>query len=340
MRICLVTTTIHVPSVLALYRACDPQVEIIVAGDRGAPHDEIRGVMEPLGNATYLSDDDQERMGTRVSGVIGWRKIQRRNLALLEAIRRRPDAIVTIDDDNIPADRSYFGQIADALGRPFDGLAFRSDDGWFNAGEMLTPRVWHRGFPYSKRGAPHLSATSLVGAEVGVIAGLWLGDPDIDAMTRIHEGPLATDVSVLAQRPVAVELGTYSPFNSQNTAFLAELAPLMAVLVGVGRYDDIWASYIAQRIMRETGHVVTFGPPFVWQERNLQDLFKNLEDEILGMRGTDRFVAALDAAEIEGEDVVGRLRSLYRWLAKSEDVPPAVTELGLAWCDDVEDALG
>jgi hypothetical protein len=178
-----------------------------------------------------------------------------------------------------------------------------------------------------------------VDATVGVTAGLWLGDPDVDAMTRIHEGPVVTDVSLLAQKAVAAQPGTYTPFNSQNTAFLAELAPLMAVHVGVGRYDDIWASYIAERIMHDTGHVVTYGAPFVWQERNAQNLFRNLKDEVMGMEQTDLFVKILDDAPLEGEGVLERLRSLYQWLSKFDEIPEVVSEFGLAWCSDVEDAL-
>lgn len=340
MRICLITTTVNVPEVLELYRACGPDVEFIVAGDRRSPHGEIRALLDSLGNSTYLSDEDQERAGTRVSDLIGWRSIQRRNLALLEAIRRRPDVIVTIDDDNIPVGGDYFATIERVLGRPFRGLAMRSHGGWFNAGELVAPRVWHRGFPYSRRTPPQLTSRASTSSTVGVLAGLWLGDPDIDAMTRIHEGPVVTDVSVLAQQAVIAESGAYAPFNSQNTAFRAELAPLMAVLPGVGRYDDIWAAYLAQRIMRETGHVVAFGPPFVWQERNAQNLFRNLKDEILGMETTDQFVGALEGAPVKGHGVVDRLRSLYQWLASVEAVPEVVSTFGLAWCDDVEEALG
>jgi hypothetical protein len=339
MRICLITTTIQPPSVLALYRRFGPDVEFIVAGDRGGPHDDIRRTLDAAGPATYLTDRDQEAMGTRCSEIIGWRKIQRRNLALLEAIRRRPDAIVTIDDDNIPASPTYFDDIRAGLSQPFNGLGFESHAGWFNIGELLTPKTWHRGFPYSRRQPASLSARPVVDGRVGVVAGLWLGDPDVDAMTRIHEGPVITDVSLLANPSVAAAPGCYSPFNSQNTAFLAELAPLMAVHVGVGRYDDIWASYIAERVMHETGHLVTYGAPFVWQERNAQNLWKNLKDEVMGMEETDRFIAVLEEASLDGDTVLDRLRSVYRWCQKFDQVPTIVSDFGLAWCDDVEDAL-
>lgn len=339
MQICLITTTIRRPEVLGLYRSLGPDVDIIVAGDRRSPHDEIRALLEPLGRATYLSDADQERMDTRCSTIIGWNKIQRRNLALLHAIRRRPDVIVTVDDDNIPVGTDYFSRIEAVLGQPFNGLAMQSHGDWFNSGELVTPRVWHRGFPYSLRGQAQLSGQAVVDQSVGVLAGLWLGDPDVDAMTRINESPIVTDMSIMAQQVVVAAPGTYTPFNSQNTAYLASLAPLMAVLPGVGRYDDIWAAYLAERIMRETRHVVAFGPPFVWQERNAQNLWRNLRDELMGMEQTDRFVSVLDEAPLDGDNIIDMLRSLYLWIAKHDDIPPAVSEMGLAWCDDVVEAL-
>lgn len=52
MKIALISTTINVPRVLALYRAFGPEVEIIVAGDRKTPHDETRALLGPL-NARY-----------------------------------------------------------------------------------------------------------------------------------------------------------------------------------------------------------------------------------------------------------------------------------------------
>ncbi len=339
MRICLISTTIHVPTVLDLYRRSGPEVEMIIAGDRKSPHAEIRQYLDRIGGATYLSDSDQEKMGTRSSEIIGWNKIMRRNLALLEAIRRKPDVIVTIDDDNIPVDTNYFADVEAAFSHPFDGLAFTSAPGWFNAGELLTPRVFHRGFSYSKRQEPTLSARPITDAKVGVLAGLWLGDPDIDAMTRIHDGPIATGASMLAERLVVAAADSYSPFNTQNTAVLGELAPLLLCCVDIGRYDDIWASYVAERVFRETGHVVAYGKPFVWQERNAQNLWNNLKDEMFGMQATDAFVSTIEAAPIEGSTVVEKLRSVYRWIGKHDEFPKIVSELGEAWCADVEDAL-
>ena len=79
-------------------------------------------------------------------------------------------------------------------------------------------------------------------AKIGVVAGLWAGDPDIDAMTRIAIRPAAYSWARLVDEGIAVSPAAYAPYNTQNTAFHAELIPLMYVWVGVGRYDDIWSS--------------------------------------------------------------------------------------------------
>ena len=42
--------------------------------------------------------------------------------------------------------------------------------------------------------------------------------------------------------------GTWSPFNSQNTALSAKIIPAYPLSPKVGRYDDIWASYVIYRI--------------------------------------------------------------------------------------------
>jgi hypothetical protein len=86
---CLITTTIHTPNVLRLYRASDPDVLMIIAGDLQSPHDEIRALCKELGNAQYLDPFTQQGLGYACSEVIGFRSIQRRNIALLEALSSR-----------------------------------------------------------------------------------------------------------------------------------------------------------------------------------------------------------------------------------------------------------
>jgi len=339
MKICVISTTINVPTVFELYRALDAEIDIIVTGDQKTPAAEADRVLRAVGGR-YLDVAAQEALSSVSSPIIGWNTIRRRNIALLEAIRTKPDVIVTVDDDNIPVGRDYFDILRAKFEAPFNGLTVNGKSGWFDAGMLLQPQTPHRGFPYSKRHIDlGLSFSHVTGARVGVVAGLWLGDPDIDAATRIVNAPQVLNFSELARSGLAVKPGCFTPFNSQNTAFRAELAPLMAVWIQIGRYDDIWAAYLAQRVMMESGDHVLFGPPYVWQERNVHNLLRDLKDEIYGMETTDRFVQDLMSLDLGSGTVLDKMRNGYRQLQNKDYIPEPMRKFGLAWCEDVENAL-
>jgi hypothetical protein len=341
MKTALVTTTIRVPHVLALYRQLGQSVRIFVAGDHGTPDAEVRALLDGLGDAVYLGAEDQQRLGYECSDPIGWHTLARRNIATLEAIRWGAEVVVTIDDDNIPFERTYFEDFRRLFTGPFDGLAVNTESGWFDAGAMLEPVVGHRGFPYEHR---HTGLRAhfkpVTGVNVGVAAGLWLGDPDIDAIERLVARPWVRATTDLARAGVIVAPGCYAPFNTQNTAFCGQLAPLLMVLPGVGRYEDIWASYIAERVMAATRYRVHFGGPFVFQERNQHDLWRDLRAEQLGMEIGTRFAEDLGECEVTGDDLLADLRSVYSHLRTLDYVPSLVSDVGDAWCADVERARG
>ncbi len=336
MKTALITTTIRVPEVLRDYRKLDPEAFFFIAGDRKTPHRELEDFTRSLGHARYYSDSDQEKLGYESSEVIGWNKIMRRNIALLEAIKWGADVIVTVDDDNHPLDPDYFGTFRNILTRPFSGLCVSSKSGWFNAGEWLTPRVYHRGFPHPLRHqAPGLETKKVSGMRVGIAAGMWLGDPDIDAVERLALRPMVEGVSSELKAGVVLEHGCVGPFNTQNTAFVRALAPLMMVFVGVGRFDDIFASFVAQKLMSGEGFHVHYGQPMVRQDRNEQDLIRNLEDEIFGMRHTLRFWKDLSAFDPGAGSIPEKLGRLGNEFKKWDYLPPVMAEQTAAWCRDL-----
>jgi hypothetical protein len=338
-RLALVTTTIRVPEVLRLYRALAPEITIFIVGDRRSPHAEIRTLAREI-DAVYLSDEDQIALGHQCCEVIGWNVIARRNVGLLEAIRSGADVFLSVDDDNIPCGGEYFSDLHRILGRPFNGLAVGDSSGWVDLGQFLTPPVHHRGFPYGERQRVFDPIVKpVVGRRVGVAAGLWLGDPDVDAVERLANHPLMFDLPEIMRAGFVLEKGAWSPFNSQNTAFVRAVAPVMMVLPPLDRYDDIWGSYVAQRVLQEQDYAVHFGRPFVWQQRNPHDLLKDLASELHGARHTDRFVADLAAATTRGSDTISQLRSLFEAMRSWEHVPKQTVEFGIAWCADLDRVL-
>lgn len=335
MKTALILTTINVPKVLALYRQIGPEVQFFVAGDEKTPP-ETAEFCKTLGNCEYYSPARQRELGHACSPLIDWNCIQRRNIALLEALKWGADVIVTIDDDNLPMTPGYFGEFEQNLMAPFNGL--RVDPGvWFNVGALADPFFIHRGFPIGQ--LPNCySVKSAIDARVGVSAGVCLGDPDISAVDRISQAPISHRANEILKSGVVFkpQWKNWTVFNSQNTAFLRELAPAMFMLPGIGRYDDIYASLICQRVMRERKLHVHFGQPFVWQERNAHDLIKDLKAEIFGMENIVSFADELNGISF-GKDVtvVGMVRAVYNALAQF--LPSAYA--GLAFCDDCEKIL-
>ena len=355
MKIALITTTIHVPHVLRLYRAyAGPEVCFFVAGDRKSPHGEIEALCAEIGNAEYQA-------WTVLTKLVDMTSIRyltarpyapyfsscRRNIALLAALKWGADVIVTIDDDNIPIDGAHFAHFECRFyEEPFNGL--QATGPWFDPGCLTLPPVHHRGLPhaYRVRDVPSV-LRPITGAKVGVAAGLWLGDPDIDAVDRIAGAPRVHGIAEIARAGVVVDpRQTWTVFNSQNTAFVRELAPAMMMLPGVGRHEDIFASLICQRVMRERGYVTHFGLPLVYQQRNEHDLMDDLAAETFGMRHTLAFAEFLDGltcSELDGSalDAVRAIYDRMRELPWMRTWTPVslIREAGLAWCDDVEKVL-
>ena len=348
MNITLITTTIYNPVVLELYRQMGPDVRFVIAGDKKTPHDQVRELCESLGNAVYLSPDDQDALSYESLAITPWNCIMRRNIALLEAIRGGADVVVTIDDDNIPVKpRCYFPWFEQLLSTSYTGLLAggattitqqHGPQSWFNIGDFVDPPIAHRGFPsYELPWGNEMAGVT--DARIGVVAGLWYGDPDINAAERLVRGPEVLGWSPVVNNGLAVGLGTWAPFNSQNTAYLGRLAPLMAVLPFVGRYDDIWASYIAERIMWEQGYHVCYGPPFTWQERNEQSVMRNLKDEVYGMEHTLQFCLWLGELELGDGSPVEMLGRVWDAAQALDWLPQRLRDFGLAWVRDLERVL-
>lgn len=332
----IVTTTIHLPVALEGYvnqvrRRGTRQVSLLVVGDKRTPP-ETEAWLQRLdageGWITYLSPQAQATWLRRfpdLDRLLPWNSIQRRNVGYLIAAEQGAEIIVSIDDDN------YVGEDAfvDAhriIGTTRELDIVQSSNGWFNVCAMLQTQpdveIVPRGFLQSLRLAtPQLTRQRRTG-KVAINAGLWLGDPDVDAASRLVApaqviGP-AADVSF----PVALAPGTMCPFNSQNTAFDVRLLPCIYLIVmggryrgmTLGRYDDIWMSYFAKHLLDHMGDVVTFGGPFVHQRRNPHDVLEDLAGEVPGMMLSEIIVKALQTVEIHESSYLGAYLELIATL--------------------------
>ncbi|GAB5471195.1 MAG: hypothetical protein Kilf2KO_42250 [Rhodospirillales bacterium] len=340
-KIACVMPTVYVPTVLRFYREIAPDMEFFVVGDVQAPDEEIRAFLETVQPARYYSAEDQRALGYDSCELLAWRHPGRRSIGVLEAVKAGADIVVNADDDNTAIKHSYFEDYERLVGASFTGLQASSDTGWVDAAWFLQPPVHHRGFPHQlwhPFSPPEVG--SVVNARIGVAAGLWLGDPDIDAVTRIVNRPACMTASPVTDSGFVVNPTCYSPFNVQNMAFIRELLPAMVMLTPYGRYDDIWCSYIAERVMRDHDWAVHYGQPYVWQERlggRDKRLMKDLTDEVEGMKSTLEFTQRLDDMTLPGTSIIDDVAHLHEELAKSPFGRAA--ELGAAWVRDCERVL-
>jgi hypothetical protein len=343
----LITTTINVPHVLSQWATGMRRGDcIIVAGDQKSPYEEIRALLREIDTrysvkAVYLRPEAQNQWS--VSEVIGWNCIQRRNIALLEAIALNPKYILTIDDDNAPTQRNQVERLVQVFENPKNEHDFsKTNTGWYNPGRscmtMDYRSVTHRGFPLSQRHIRPL-ITAAEKCEIGVAAMLWTGAPDIDAVERIVSDP---EITRIYHDDVVVVPGVWAPFNTQATMFRAELAPAMFMWPHVGRYDDIWASYLTRAVMDELGWGAYYGHPVVHQDRNPHDLIKDLKAEIFGMEHNETIINALRTEYITDQknDVLAMTQKLFDSVDDTDVLPHNTVRSFQHWLKDVRRAQG
>ncbi len=314
----VVTTTIRVPRLLEAYLNDAKKfgrkiAQVVVAGDKKTPPAAAvfcKALSKKSGiPVIYLSPADQDHYlekYPRLKKFLPWNCIQRRNVALLYAYEKSSaDILVTLDDDNFLSEPDYFRHHSH-LGNIINIDAASSSTGWWNVCEMLKEKrgylFYHRGYPLSKRWLPREKIkTRKVRGRAVVNAGLWLDDPDVDALTRLAFPVCATGRSLKFKNRKACDSGTWCPFNSQNTAMVREILPAYFLAPFIGRFDDIWASYIVRRISDHLGHYVTYGSPLVLQKRNPHDYMKDFADERFGLSHNEVFLEALLACPLKGK---------------------------------------
>tara|TARA_Y100000031_G_C8189673_1_gene370756 strand:+ start:267 stop:1316 length:1050 start_codon:yes stop_codon:yes gene_type:complete len=219
------------------------------------------------------------------SESIGWNKIMRRNIALLKAIEKEPDFILMIDDDNVPSD-DYFNIWHKIITNPSKKLEVinKNNSCWYNYLESSDAiiNIYPRGYPLIFRGQEsniNISSQSVFPEEIGLYQGISLGDPDIDAITRI-----------MYPKPIGeIRIKNYcckniwSPYNTQNTMFSKILFPLAFVWPRCGRYDDIYSSFAWQKYLFNNDLFVHVGDSVNMQYRGKRDIFIDFQMEVEGM---------------------------------------------------------
>jgi hypothetical protein len=254
-----------------------------------------------------------------LDNYLPYNSVQRRNVGMLYAYEIDCGTIITVDDDNYLLEPNLL-EAHLRVGSVAQLKSYSSSSGWLNPCQFLTVTPdfapYHRGFPISKRFVKTSLAETPVTGRVAVNVGMWLGDPDVDAWVRMTVPLEATNWTL--KESFALGTKTWAPFNSQQTALARELIPAYFLNPNAGRYDDIWASYILERIAGHLGHLVVYGSPIVAhkQQRSLTSLWRDLEDEKMGALLTDEVVALLQRAELKSTAYEGCYAEIVEALAR------------------------
>ena len=230
---------------------------------------------------------------------IPWNTDNRRNIGFLRAWESGADLLISIDDDNYCRDDDDFVERHASAGHAAgDDETLQVADGgsWYNLCERLqgepSQAIFPRGFPYAaRRGAlARLRAPSADERKrrVTVNAGLWLDDPDVDALTRLVVGP---KVRAGDPHPVVLAPGVWSPINTQNTAVTRELIPAYYYVrmgfalsgLRIDRFGDILSGYFVQKCAKARGDAIRIGAPIADHRRTPHNLFKDLYFELAGV---------------------------------------------------------
>jgi len=256
--------------------------------------------------------DEQEAFIAKFPSMrdrIPYNSDNRRNVGFLMALDSGAELLISIDDDNYClGDSDFVGEHA-IVGEKTNVSEVESSDGWFNIGTLLTStssdEIYPRGFPYFARKRSRELTTTSRTARIALNAGLWLSDPDVDAISRIA---IAPRVSAADPSPHILGRNTWSPINTQNTGIARDaIAAYYYVRMGfdvgglsIDRFGDIMSGYFCQACVKARGEAIRIGSPIADHRRTPHNLFKDLYHELAGVVLLDDLLPWLTELKLRG----------------------------------------
>jgi hypothetical protein len=322
MKTTIVTTTIYLPKFLTAYaenaERYNHEVDFIVIGDKKSPAN-TSAFCSNIKNCLYMDLEAQEVYLQRFHKLkhhLPINSIARRNVGHLLAYENGAESIIMLDDDNLSIESQDCIGKHSVVGKTLEIFMYGSTTGWFNICDALEEvhkvQFYPRGYPPAKRWKEQDEILHLVGssAKVAVNAGLWVNDPDIDAITRLERRLLTSGIKAGWPEIFALVPQTWSPWNCQNSAISRAALPSYFLSPHTGRHLDIWASYITTRIAESQNEVITFGVPLAFHDRTPHNLYEDLEQEIPWIRMTDEFCSILRSLQIPSTGYLDGLNSV------------------------------
>jgi len=338
MKACIVLTTIFDPVVLdAYYRNFQQfgrldQVEIILIPDRKTPPvawTRCAEISQRGLRADCPTLQEQEAFLKSVGlnpEFILYNSDHRRNVGYLMALGRDCDFVISLDDDNYAIDgEDLFAQHALVAAGPADHDVLESSSGYFNICDLIEfddgkKGVHARGFPFSARHQTASLTRRRTTCDIPINAGLWVLDPDVDALTWLVTRPRGQ--AFLGASEI-LGRDTWSPVNTQNTALRREaMAAYYFVRMGypvaglaIDRYGDIFSGYFVQACAKHLGGLVRFGTPVAEHRRNTHNYLRDATMEWGAILVLEDLLPWLREVKLSGTTWLEAYRSLSDELA-------------------------
>jgi hypothetical protein len=326
MKKTVILTSINPPTPAIARFAALPDWDVLVVGDLKTPPEWH------CPTVTYVSVEMQKTLPFKTVPHLPWNHYARKMIGYLLAAREGAALLAESDDDNLPDANWQFPAMAGRYDHVPEGCDI------VNIYSLFTRQpIWPRGFPLTRITAPASTldpaALAPQSARIGIWQALADDDPDVDAIYRLTAN---TPCRFTRRAPVVLPPRTFSPFNSQNTAFRGELLPLMYLPARVNfRVTDILRGYVAQPILWAAGYRLGFLGPTVRQERNAHDLLADFASELPLYTDIERIMDLVKERVQPDASISDNLTHVYRHLARHGIVKEAELTLLSAWLEDV-----
>lgn len=324
-KILILTTTVKIPdNINDIYESINyysnmvPEdiIDFLIIGDL-IDKDKEKEIIEKcneLNNQSkykyikYLTYDEQKSFFNKyplLDNIIFTRSIQRRNIGILEAIKQKYDYLISIDDDNYPLTNEWLYNFINYRNNEYHII--NSCNGWIDVPYYITD-IPSRGFPILSKNGIHDIYSSYEDSKNRIVChqGFISGEADRSALHRYSYQDVNTDINNFNKNYIVDK--SWCVFNTQNTLFKKEIFPLLFLFpmkkklsngYMIERYDDIFMSYIVNKIIHKFGWYISFGHPIMTQKRNEHDIEREVFTEMTGAIIAEPFIKFLQNVNLE-----------------------------------------